>query len=49
MSKEQAKILLTHLKEYVEETTATQDKAVQALVAAGILKSNGELKEIYQG
>jgi len=48
MSKEEADKLLEELKDYVAETTSSPEKARAALIAAGLVKEDGQPEEIYQ-
>lgn len=47
MSQEDANELIASLEAYVEQTTSSSEKALETLVSAGIVKTNGELEETY--
>ena len=48
MDEEDAKRILEHLKKYTEEVTSSKEKALQALVDAGLVKENGEPTDLYK-
>ncbi len=48
MSEEDAKRLMVLLKKYTEEITASKEKALQALMDAGLVKANGQPTDLYR-
>lgn len=48
MGKEDALAILADLETYVKETTSSEEKAIEALVAAGFLETNGQVKAPYR-
>lgn len=48
MTEEDAKKLTEQLKKYTEETTSSKQKALQALIDAGLVKANGQPTDFYK-
>jgi predicted transcriptional regulator len=48
MNQEDAKKILEQLKKYTEETTSTKEKALQALINAGLVNANGQSTDLYR-
>ncbi|WP_156673541.1 hypothetical protein [Photobacterium aquimaris] len=48
MSQEDAKRIMEGLEEYVKDTTSSEESARAALVAAGLVKADGEPEEPYK-
>jgi len=48
MSPEEAKEILERLKKYTEETTSSKEKALQALIDAGLVKADGQPTDLYK-
>ena len=48
MSQEEAKEILERLKKYTEETTSSKEKALQALIDAGLVKDDGQQTDLYK-
>ncbi len=48
MNQEEATKILTRLKKYTEEVTSSKEKAIKALVDAGLVKSNGQPTDLYK-
>ena len=48
MNEEEAKQSIANLEKYTAETTSTKEKARQALIDAGLVKSNGQPTDFYK-
>ncbi|WP_171761568.1 hypothetical protein [Vibrio sp. RE86] len=48
MSQEDAKRILDGLEEFVQEATSSEQKAREALLAAGLIKADGQPEEHYK-
>ncbi len=48
MSSEDVKKILERLKKYTDEITSSKEKALQALIDAGLVKTNGEPTDLYK-
>lgn len=48
MSQEDANRILAGLEKFVQEATANEQKAREALIAAGLIKPNGQPTEHYR-
>ncbi|KHD07659.1 hypothetical protein PN36_03930 [Candidatus Thiomargarita nelsonii] len=48
MTEEDAKKIMEQLKKYTEETTSSKEKALQALIDAGLVKADGQPTDLYR-
>lgn len=48
MSKEEADEIIERLKKYTEEITSTKEKALQALIDAGLVTADGQPTDFYK-
>jgi predicted transcriptional regulator len=48
MSKEEAEEIMERVKKYTEEVTSTKEKALQALIDAGLVTEDGQPTELYK-
>jgi hypothetical protein len=48
MNQEEATKILARLKKYTEKVTSSKEKAMKALVDAGLVKSNGQPTDLYK-
>ncbi|MEN8219395.1 MAG: hypothetical protein ABFS56_24185 [Pseudomonadota bacterium] len=48
MTEEDAKKIMERLKKYTEETTSSKEKALQALIDAGLVNADGQPTDLYR-
>ena len=48
MSKEEAEEIMERVKKYTEEVTSTKEKALQALIDAGLVTEYGQQTDLYK-